>query len=376
MNVDDERYMASAITLARSQQGLVCPNPPVGCVLVQGGYVIGKGKTAIGGRPHAEIEALCSVGTDNARGATAYVTLEPCSHYGVTAPCVEKLISSGIERAVIAMKDPDPRVNGTGIRLMQEAGIQVSVGVKQSDAYRINFGFIKRALMGLPELTIKIASSLDGRCATSSGESRWISGHSSRVKCHIERSKHSAIMVGIGTVLEDNPELTVRIHGYDALQPTCIVVDTNLRIPIDCKLVQMAHSRLLLVYHGKNVEREKVEYLRALGVIPLQAEESGRHRGIDIRCVLHAVAERGITRVLCEGGGTLVASLIKEKDVVDRIIWVVAGCCIGSDARASCGDLGILRLGDTSKFALTDHIKVDNDIYSIWEGKHLCSQVL
>ena len=211
---DDLLHMRAALALARRGLGNAWPNPAVGCVLVKEGRVIGRGWTQPGGRPHAETEALRRAG-DAARGATAYVTLEPCSHHGRTPPCCEALAEAGIARVVMAMRDPDPRVNGRGLAMLRGAGIAVEEGLLEAEARALNAGFFRRIQAGMPVVTLKLASTLDGRIATASGESRWITGAAARREVHALRARHDAILVGSGTVLADDPDLTCRIPGME-----------------------------------------------------------------------------------------------------------------------------------------------------------------
>ena len=238
--------MRAALALARRGLGNAWPNPAVGCVLVKEGRVIGRGWTQPGGRPHAETEALRRAG-DAARGATAYVTLEPCSHHGRTPPCCEALAEAGIARVVMAMRDPDPRVNGRGLAMLRGAGIAVEEGLLEAEARALNAGFFRRIQAGMPVVTLKLASTLDGRIATASGESRWITGEAARREVHALRARHDAILVGSGTVLADDPDLTCRIPGMERVPMLRVVADARLRTPPSARLVQSAGAAPVLV---------------------------------------------------------------------------------------------------------------------------------
>ena len=238
---DEISHMHAALTLARRGLGDVWPNPAVGCVLVNGRRVVGRGWTQFGGRPHAETEALRRAGPVS-RGATAYISLEPCDHHGETAPCTEALISSGISRAVIAIEDPDTRVCGRGEARLRAAGIAVDMGVCRAAAAEVNAGFLLRVTEGRPLVTLKVATTLDGRIATGSGDSRWITGDAARIVAHRLRAEHDAVIVGSNTALADDPELTCRLPGMERRSPVRIVLDGRLRVPSTAKLVRTAHQ--------------------------------------------------------------------------------------------------------------------------------------
>ncbi|MGE5148370.1 MAG: bifunctional diaminohydroxyphosphoribosylaminopyrimidine deaminase/5-amino-6-(5-phosphoribosylamino)uracil reductase RibD, partial [Candidatus Eiseniibacteriota bacterium] len=273
--------MQAALVLARRGLGNVWPNPAVGCVLVQpgsgGGRVVGRGWTQPGGRPHAETEALARAGAA-AKGATAYVTLEPCSHHGKTPPCADALIDAGISRAVVALEDPDKRVSGAGIAALRAAGIPTEVGLLGEAAAALNAGFLLRVREGRPFVTLKLATTLDGRIATASGESRWITGEVARDWAHGLRAGHDAVMVGIGTALVDDPELVCRLPGLP-LRPTVrIVVDSALRLPVGSRLVQGTAQAPLWIVAASEVEFRRREALEAAGaeIIGVGADPRGR----------------------------------------------------------------------------------------------------
>ena len=227
----DQRWMQTTLGLARRGLGAVWPNPAVGCVIVNDGRVVGRGWTQPGGRPHAETEALRRAGA-MARGATAYVSLEPCCHWGQTPPCADALIGAGVRRVVVAIEDPDPRVAGNGVARLRAAGLVVDIGLGAGEAAEVNAGFLTRQRLGRPLVTLKLATSLDGRIATSSGESRWITAAPARERGHKLRAEHDAIMVGTATVLADDPQLTCRLPGLEHRSPVRVVPDRYLRIPL------------------------------------------------------------------------------------------------------------------------------------------------
>src|SRR5580700_4659831 len=231
----DLGHMRTALGLARRGLGNTWPNPAVGCVIVKDGRVVGRGWTQKGGRPHAETEALARAGK-GAKGATAYVSLEPCSHHGKTPPCAEALIAAGVSRVVAAVEDPDPRVSGRGIARLRAAGIAVEAGLCAAEAAELNAGFFCRVAQGRPLVTLKLAASLDGRIATPTGKSRWITGPAARERAHLLRAAHDAVLIGTGTALADDPQLTCRLPGLEARSPVRIVIDRTLRLPATLRL--------------------------------------------------------------------------------------------------------------------------------------------
>ena len=249
MTADDARHMAHALSLAARGQGRVWPNPSVGCVVVKNGRVVGRARTADGGRPHAETQALDMAG-DAARGATAYVTLEPCSHHGQTPPCADALIAAGIARVVVAMRDPNPKVDGAGIKRLQDAGIHCDIGMLGDAARDALLGFSLSVTKGRPRLTLKLASTLDGRIATATGESRWITGPEARRAVHAMRARHDGVLIGAGTMRSDDPTLTVRDMGADR-QPVRIVASRQLNLPWPNRLADTISEGPVWLLHGE-----------------------------------------------------------------------------------------------------------------------------
>ncbi|MFN3701697.1 MAG: bifunctional diaminohydroxyphosphoribosylaminopyrimidine deaminase/5-amino-6-(5-phosphoribosylamino)uracil reductase RibD [Alphaproteobacteria bacterium] len=293
---DDQHYMKVALSLARRGLGRCAPNPSVGCVIVQDNRIVGMGRTADGGRPHAETEALRQAG-ERAQGADIYVTLEPCSHHGKTAPCAEALIKAQVKRVIIGCIDPNPQVSGGGVDMLKSAGIEVVTGVLVRDCALVNAGFCLTQTQNRPFVTLKTAMSLDGKTALNSGESQWITGALARRKAHQLRAQHDAIMVGVNTVTHDDPMLTTRVDGL-VHKPVRIVVDKNLRLPIGSKLVQnRVNDPLWIVY--ASAETGQIEALIAKGAVLLHVPS------MQIADILKALAERGITRLLVEGGARL-----------------------------------------------------------------------
>ncbi len=341
--------MRAALALARRGWGRVWPNPAVGCVLVKEGAVVGRGWTQPGGRPHAETEALRRAG-ERARGATAYVTLEPCAHHGETPPCAEALIAAGIARCVAAIEDPDPRVGGRGLAILREAGIGVELGVCDAEAREVNAGFLNRCNVGRPLIVLKTATTLDGRIATHNGYSRWITGEAARHRTHLLRAEHDAIMVGAATAMADDPMLTCRVAGMEARSPVRIVVDPRMQLPLTAQLVKTAGTvpTWLLTLDGGDHDRRLAYENAGAEVIALPADEDG---GLPLQSAMGLLGERGITRLLVEGGGRLAAGLLHRR-LIDRLLWFRAPSIIGGDGIPGFAALGLEDLAGAPRFEL------------------------
>lgn len=310
----DIRHMRHALVLAERALGRVAPNPAVGCVIVSAdGHIVGRGWTAPGGRPHAETIALEQAG-EAARGATAYVTLEPCAHHGQTPPCANALIAAGVARAVGAVEDPDARVAGKGFAMLHAAGIAVETGVCAKEAAELNAGFFLRMTEGRPLVTLKAALSLDGKIASASGESKWITGEEARRFGHLLRAKHDAILVGIGTALADDPELTCRIPGLEDRSPIRVVLDSHLRLKLESKLVRGARQVSTIVF---TTHTEGHESFQAAGV-EIIAVKPDTHGRPNVKAVAHDLGRRGITRLLIEGGPKVHAAFL-DAGLADRL---------------------------------------------------------
>ncbi len=355
--------MRAALALARRGLGRVWPNPAVGAVLVRDGVVVGRGFTQPGGRPHAETEALARAGAA-ARGATAYVSLEPCSHHGQTPPCAEALIAAGIGRVVVATEDPDPRVSGRGVAALRAAGIPVEVGVLEAEARALNAGFFMRQTRGRPLVTLKTATSLDGRIATQSGQSKWISGPAARARAHLLRATHDAVMVGIGTAIVDDPQLTCRLPGLDTRSPVRIVVDGRLRLPLTSRLVAGARERptWIITAEGADETRRKAFVDCGVEVIVVPRDDTERP---DLGAALAALGRRGLTRVLLEGGGHLTAALLRA-GLVDRIVWFRAGVVIGGDGIPVAAPFGVRQLDDAPRYVREWVEPCGDDVVESW----------
>lgn len=343
---DDAGHMRAALALARRGLGSTWPNPSVGCVLVREGRVVARGVTATGGRPHAEAAALAAAGAA-ARGATAYVTLEPCSHTGRTPPCAEALIAAGVARVVVACGDPDPRVNGAGVARLRAAGIEVTEGVLAAEAEALQLGFLTRVRLGRPMITLKLATTLDGRIATSGGESQWITGTAARRAAHALRGTHDAVLAGVGTVQADNPALTCRIPGFKLVPEVRIVLDSHLRTRLMAQLVVSARATPTWILHRPDADPARREALEAAGVV-LFGVPGGTH-GVDLAAGLEALAGAGLTRVLVEGGAQVAAALLRA-GLVDRVAWFHAPGVIGGDGWPAAQGFGVARLGAMPRF--------------------------
>ncbi len=352
--------MRAALALARRGLGACWPNPSVGCVIVRGGRVVGRAVTSPGGRPHGETNALAMAGLA-ASGATAYVTLEPCCHHGRTPPCTDALIAAGIARVVIASRDVDPRVNGAGAARLRAAGIEVMEGVLTAEADEINAGFFSRVRAGRPLVTLKLASTLDGRIATHAGESQWITGPDARRAGHAMRGRHDAILAGIGTVLADNPELTCRIPGMRAVPLVRVVADSHLRTPLTHKLVATARTTPTWIITRNGADHARRRALSDLGVTLLDVPAGPA--GVDLKRALEALAERGITRLLVEGGGRLAGSLLRA-GLVDHLAWFHAPAIMGGDGLPAAAAFGVERLADMPRFVRHTTIPLGPDLLS------------
>ena len=347
--------MRAALALARRGLGRTAPNPAVGCILVKGGRTVGRGWTQPGGRPHAETEALKRAGAA-AKGATAYVTLEPCAHHGGTPPCAEALIDAGIARCVAAAEDPDGRVGGQGLEMLRAAGIEVAAGVLAEEAAYLNQGHILGRRDGRPLVTLKLATTLDGRIATASGESQWITGTAARSAGHLLRAEHDAVLVGSGTALVDDPQLTVRLPGLEDRKPLRVVLDRRLRLPAGGRLAATAqeHPTLLLTKDGH--AEAGLAPLRAAGVEVEELPGDGR-----IEDALTRLAARGITRVLAEGGAELAAALLRA-DLVDRLVWFRAPRLLGAEGWPAVAGLGIESLDAIKRFRRVSSAPLGEDL--------------
>ncbi|GMR22668.1 MAG: bifunctional diaminohydroxyphosphoribosylaminopyrimidine deaminase/5-amino-6-(5-phosphoribosylamino)uracil reductase RibD [Acidobacteriota bacterium] len=340
----DETHMRRALALATLGRGTTTPNPLVGAVVARGARVIGQAYHRRPGEPHAEALALAQVGS--AQGATLYTNLEPCCHTGRTPPCVEEIVRSRIGRVVVAMRDPNPRVNGGGFRALRKHGIVVDIGLLHDEAFHLNEGFAKRAKTGLPFVTLKGALSLDGRIATRTGDSKWVTSLTARRHARVLRAENDAIMVGIGTALADDPRLNRRPRLPGAAPLVRVVLDGALRLPIGSRLVTTLREGPVVVFCGPNAPPSKRRRLSGTGVDVETVKTLGRKGKLDLDAVLRKLAERGSAKVLVEGGGELHASFL-EQGLADRWVLYVAPRLIGgTSARPLVGGRGVSGVGE------------------------------
>ncbi|MCL6638871.1 MAG: bifunctional diaminohydroxyphosphoribosylaminopyrimidine deaminase/5-amino-6-(5-phosphoribosylamino)uracil reductase RibD [Firmicutes bacterium] len=349
--LQDEYYMKMALDLAARARGRTSPNPMVGAVVVKDGVVIGKGCHLRAGTPHAEIHALREAGED-AAGATLYVTLEPCCHHGRTGPCSEAVIEARVARVVVAMTDPNPKVCGGGIRRLKEAGIEVAVGVLEEEAAALNEAFIKYITARLPFVLAKAAMSLDGKIATSTGRSRWITGPESRAYAHQLRDWYDAILVGRGTVLADDPSLTARLPGGGGRDPVRVILDSRARVPLSANVFNR-HSRAPAVVAVTSLA--PAGRIAALEQAGAKVVVAGEGPAVDLPDLLKKLAEMEITSVLIEGGAAVHASAF-EAGVVDKVAWFVAPKIIGG--AAAPGPVGGRGVDDPSLAVPLDRMKI------------------
>lgn len=342
---EEERFMQEALRLAERGRGLVEPNPMVGAVIVRRGKLIGKGYHSKFGENHAEIEALADC-VDHGK-STMYVTLEPCCHHGKTPPCTQAIISAGIRRVVVAYEDPSPNVKGEGVRALRKAGIKVEVGLLKKEAQALNAPYIKLVTAGVPYVTAKWAMSLDGKIATRTGESTWISSEESQHLAHKLRSGMDGIIVGINTVVRDNPLLTVR-HARPKRTPVRIVLDTMARTPLASSLVQTARDVDTLIVASTKAPEERREALEEAGCGVLRVN-TRMEKYIDLRNLLEFLGKKHFTNLLIEGGGEVLASAFGAR-LVDRLVAFVAPKVIGGrDAAGPVGGVGVSGLRDAVK---------------------------
>lgn len=349
----DHGMMARALQLAERGLWTTSPNPRVGCILVRDGWVVGEGWHEKAGEPHAEVHALRAAG-DRAHGATAYVTLEPCSHHGRTPPCAEALIAAGVARVVVAMQDPNPLVAGRGLAALQAAGIETACGLLENEARELNIGFVSRMTRGRPWLRLKAAASLDGKTALNNGVSQWITGEAARLDGHRWRARACAILTGVGTVREDDPQLNVRGLATSR-QPLRVVVDSRLETPLDAKILQGGATLIA----GAVEDAAKMAALQAKGAeVLILPNAAGK---VELPDLLAALAERGINEVHAEAGFKLNGSLLRE-GLVDELLLYLAPCLIGHAASGLFNLPELTDLNDKHRLAIRDLRQLGEDI--------------
>ncbi len=361
---DDERFMAQALALAARGVNTTHPNPRVGCVVVHNGVVVGEGWHRFAGEAHAEIIALARA-AKRAKGAIMYSTLEPCCHHGRTPPCVQAVRKAGIRRAVIAMQDPNPQVNGAGIAALERAGIAVTLGVGKPAAHALNRGFYQRMVHGKPWVTLKMAVSLDGKTALASGESQWITSAAARRDAHQLRAASSAILTGVGTVLRDDPKMTVRLglasasaSELDARQPLRVILDSHLSTPAHAKILHQPGNALIITA----VKNDAEAALFGGGSNAVEVLACRAQRGqLDLQQVLAELAKREVNELLVEAGARLSGSML-EQQLVDQVIIYLAPDLLGDEARGMFNIAGLETLADRRRLTFREVRRVGRDL--------------
>lgn len=355
MTANDKRYMKRALTLARKGIGRTAPNPAVGCVIVKDGGIVGEGWHKKAGTPHAEIHALEMAG-EAARGADVYITLEPCCHTGQTPPCSEALIKAGVKRVVAGMSDPNPHVNGKGMKALETAGIKTVCGLLENDCRAINRPFIKHITNGLPYVIFKSAMTLDGNIATVTGDSRWISCEESRREVHRMRRRCDAVLIGVDTLIADNPQLTVRhVRGRN---PMRIIVDTNLRTPESVNVLKGRLARKTVIATAEINPRIHRRYLQQGATVLVCETENGQ---VSMHDLLRKLANMGVQSVLLEGGSRLAGNML-QNGLIDEFVFYYAPKIIGSRGFAPFSMQGITSMNDVIKLVIADVRRSGDDI--------------
>ncbi|MCH8201992.1 MAG: bifunctional diaminohydroxyphosphoribosylaminopyrimidine deaminase/5-amino-6-(5-phosphoribosylamino)uracil reductase RibD [Proteobacteria bacterium] len=330
--------MRRALALAEDSLGRCWPNPAVGCLLVKDSEIVGQGATQPGGRPHAEIVALAEAGA-GAKGATAYISLEPCSHEGKSGPCAKAMIEAGLAKVIYSLDDPNPEVKGQGAAMLRQAGLEVASGLLAQEARQLNEGFFLTVTEGRPRVLLKMATSLDGRIATAGGISKWLTGDEARQAAHRLRAASDAILVGVGTVLADDPSLTCRLPGLEDRSPVRVVLDSGLRTPSGSKLMTATEVPTWIVTEATGASRPLPDGVELLSVPDCR----------DLGNVLGLLAERGITRLMVEGGHEIHTSFLAS-GLVDEIAWFRSATAIGGDGLPVFGPLGVESPGQAPRF--------------------------
>jgi len=362
--MEHREYMELALRLAEAARGQTSPNPAVGCVLVKDGRIVGMGSHLKAGEAHAEVQALRMAG-EAARGATAYVTLEPCSHHGRTPPCADTLIKHGIESAVVAMLDPNPLVAGRGVARLEEAGIEVLTGVCEAEAKRLNEVFIKYITTRKPFVTVKTAMTLDSKVATYAGSSRWITGEEARLEVHRMRHEHDAILVGVNTVLTDDPQLTTRL-ALGGKNPIRVIVDTTLRIRLDAKVLTDGEAPTW-IFTTERADPLKWERLEEMGV---RVFSTGNEAQVDIDRLLTLLGAQEIASLLVEGGSQINSAFLHAQAIDKVVSYVAPKLVAGQGAPTPFGGLGIQEMNDAVSLVDVSFEKIGDDIkitgYPVW----------
>jgi diaminohydroxyphosphoribosylaminopyrimidine deaminase/5-amino-6-(5-phosphoribosylamino)uracil reductase len=354
---DDARFMALALALGARGLGRTWPNPAVGAVVVRDDIIVGRGWTQPGGRPHAETEALRRAG-EAARGATLYVTLEPCSHHGKTPPCVDAILAAGIARVVSAIEDPNPQVAGTGHRRLREAGIAVEVGLAAAEAKAVHAGHLRRVRDGRPHVVLKLAVSNDAKAGLAGRRPAAITGEAARARVHMLRATNDAVLTGIGTVLADDPLLTCRLPGMAERSPVRVVLDSRLRLPIGSRLAAGARATPLWVLTGETASPVRERDVQACGAEVFRVSSAGAE--VDLAAALRFLANRGITRLMIEAGPILAAAFVRA-DLVDEAVLFRSRTPIGADGIDALEGLSLDVLTRSDRLRLTGTESVGED---------------
>lgn len=355
----DKEYMKLALDLAAKGMGYVNPNPMVGAVIVKDNTVLGYGYHMKYGEGHAEVNAFNNVQESDVSGATMYVTLEPCSHYGKTPPCAKKIVEKKIKRVVIGTLDPNPLVAGRGVKILKDAGIEVEWGVLDKECLKLNEIFMKYIVTNRPFVLMKSAMSLDGKIATKTGDSKWISCEQSRKNVHVLRKMYSAIMVGVNTVIKDNPSLTCRID--EGVNPIRIIVDSNLRTPIDSNIVKTAKDIKTIIACTNSASLEDINKLESMDVQVIKCMENNKKK-VSLVDLMKKLGELGIDSILLEGGSTLNFSALQSK-IVDKVqIYIAPKIIGGNDASGPVAGIGIDKINEAFKLKDLEYKKIGQDI--------------
>lgn len=362
-SAEDEHYMRLALDLGRRGLGNTWPNPAVGAVIVNDGAIVGRGYTQPGGRPHAETEALRQAG-DAAKGATLYVTLEPCSHHGKTPPCADAIVAAGIGRVVSALEDPNPEVAGQGLARLRAAGIEVATGVREEEARRAHAGHIRRIRDNRPHVTLKFAVSSDGKSGLAGRRPFQISGEAARARVHMMRAMNDAVLIGIGTALADNPMLTCRLPGMRKRSPVRVVLDSKLRLPSEHGLVETARETPLWIIAAPDAPAAREKDLQAAGVEVLRSGKG--EGGLDLRKALELLGGKGITRLLVEPGPIIAASFLKAQ-LIDEAVIIRSPSALGASAIGAIEGQSLNALIDSLKFRIIGQEKLGPDQFTAYE---------
>lgn len=357
--------MQHAINISTRGLGLTCPNPSVGCVIVNKDIIVGRGITAKGGRPHAETIALNMAGK-KAKGSTVYVTLEPCNHFGETDPCCDALISAGVSKVVSATLDPDVRVSGAGLKKLEDSGIEVISGVLENEAIAVNEGYFKNKLHNLPLVTLKIAVTIDSKTATSSGESKWISSKGARYHSHMLRARNDAIIISSTTAISDNPSLTCRLPGMSGYSPIRVILDAFRKVPNNLEIFKSAINLPLWIFTSVPIDEKINQESIKLGAKIINVNKDKFGYGLNLNEVFTSLSDRGITRVMVESGGNLSSALLME-NLIDRLVIYRAPFVIGGDGLSAIDSINLDSLSNKIQFELLKLDQFDENIIETYK---------